>query len=225
MVYLPEMIDLHTHSMMSDGVLLPAELVRRAEVAGYRYIAITDHADASNLDFIIPRVRTVCGELNKRWKIRAIPGVELTHNPPEDIAGLTVKAREMGAGLVVVHGETIVEPVCPGTNRAAVEAGVDILAHPGLISDEDCRLAAQKGVLLEVTTRKGHCYTNGHVVSLAQKHGARLIINTDSHEPSDLTRRADAERIALGAGMTTEEIKAAFEGAENLASNRLKMME
>ncbi len=50
------MIDLHTHSLFSDGVLVPSELVRRAVMKGYEVIAITDHADASNLDFTIPRV-------------------------------------------------------------------------------------------------------------------------------------------------------------------------
>jgi predicted metal-dependent phosphoesterase TrpH len=34
------MIDLHTHSFLSDGELLPSELVRRAKVKGYRIIGI-----------------------------------------------------------------------------------------------------------------------------------------------------------------------------------------
>jgi len=37
------MIDLHTHSLFSDGELIPSELVSRAAAAGYRAIAITDH--------------------------------------------------------------------------------------------------------------------------------------------------------------------------------------
>ena len=44
------MIDLHTHSILSDGELLPSELARRAQVEGYRIIGISDHADPSNLD-------------------------------------------------------------------------------------------------------------------------------------------------------------------------------
>ncbi len=46
-------IDLHTHSLISDGVLLPSELLRRAEALGHKALAITDHADASNLAHII----------------------------------------------------------------------------------------------------------------------------------------------------------------------------
>ena len=35
------MIDLHTHTLNSDGELLPAELWRRAQVRGYRFLGIT----------------------------------------------------------------------------------------------------------------------------------------------------------------------------------------
>ena len=216
------MIDLHTHSLLSDGVLLPAELARRAEVAGYRYLAITDHADASVIDFIVPRIAALCRELNRRWTIRVIPGIELTHNPPEDIPELAAQARALGAALVVVHGETIVEPVPPGTNRAAIEAGVDILAHPGLVTEEECRMAESSGTFLELTTRRGHCYTNGHLVSLAREHGARVIINTDAHAPGDLVQREMAEGVARGAGMSPDEVNGAFLAAEKLALRALE---
>jgi len=90
------MIDLHTHSLFSDGVLVPSELVRRAVMKGYEVIAITDHADSSNLDFAIPRVAAACRELNRRWKITALPGIELTHIPPETFPELTDRARSLG---------------------------------------------------------------------------------------------------------------------------------
>jgi histidinol phosphatase-like PHP family hydrolase len=104
------MIDLHTHSLFSDGVLVPSELVRRAMMKGYEVIAITDHADASNLDFAIPRVAEACRELTRRWKITALPGIELTHIPPETFEDLTKRARSLGAVVIVAHGETLVDP-------------------------------------------------------------------------------------------------------------------
>jgi histidinol phosphatase-like PHP family hydrolase len=215
------MIDLHTHTLMSDGVLLPAEMVRRASVVGCRFVALTDHADLSVLEQMVPRVAELCRDLNRRWEIRALPGVELTHNPPEDIARLAYRARELGAGVVVVHGETMVEPVPPGTNRAAILAGVDILAHPGFITREECLLAAQHGVALEVTTRKGHCYTNGHVVRMARETGAGLVIDTDAHEPQDLVDRRRAGLVARGAGMDDDEVERAFRLAEQIAAAAL----
>ena len=67
------MIDLHTHSIFSDGELIPSELVRRARIKGYRAIAITDHGDASNLDFIIPRVAGICEKLSAVCWIVRVP--------------------------------------------------------------------------------------------------------------------------------------------------------
>lgn len=198
------MIDLHTHTLLSDGELLPAELVRRALVTGYQAIGLTDHADSSNLDLVVPRIVGVCQDLNRCWPIKVIPGVELTHLPPELIAPLTGRARALGAQIVVVHGETIVEPVPPGTNRQAILAGVDILAHPGLISAEEAALAKEKGVLLEITSRSGHSLTNGHVAKTAKKTGAKLVLNTDTHAPSDLLSSAKALQIVLGAGLSED---------------------
>src|SRR5210317_1712718 len=105
------MIDLHTHSIFSDGELIPAEHLRRVESLGYEAIAITDHADSSNMDFIIPRIVKVAADLNRYASTLLIPGIELTHVPPEMFGDLTAKARELGAKIVVAHGETVVEPV------------------------------------------------------------------------------------------------------------------
>ena len=210
------MIDLHTHTLFSDGELVPSELARRAQAMGYRVLAFTDHVDASNYDFVIPGIVRVCEELDGQ-PITVLPGVEITHVPPEKIKGLADRCRDMGAKVIVVHGETIVEPVAPGTNRAAIEAGVDILAHPGLITEEEAALAAEKGVALEISGRGGHSFTNGHVLSMARKSGAQLVFDTDAHQPKDLMDKATAFRVALGAGMTGTEAETMFDFAENLA--------
>jgi putative hydrolase len=194
-------IDLHTHTFFSDGALVPSELVRRVGTAGYAAIAITDHADSSNLDHLVPSMVRVAEDLNKAQEVIVIPGVELTHVPPERIASLVKKSRDLGAKLVVIHGETIVEPVAPGTNRAGLDAGADIIAHPGLISIEEAHLAARKGIYLEITARKGHSLTNGHVARLALETGAFLILNSDGHAPGDFLSEALAPKIAQGAGL------------------------
>lgn len=194
------MIDLHTHSLFSDGVLLPTELIRRAAVAGYRAIAITDHVDISNIDFVIPRLIKACRDVDGKFGIRAVPGVEITHVPPEDIKKLVLEARGLGAQIILVHGETISEPVAPGTNIAALEADIDILAHPGLITEDEVMTAVRRGIALEITCRKGHSLTNGHVARLALRHGAKVVVNTDAHEPGDLVSVDKARRVLLGAG-------------------------
>lgn len=200
------MIDLHTHSIFSDGELIPSELVRRAKFAGYQAIAVTDHGDQSNVDFVIPRIVKVCRKLSEAYDIKVIPGIELTHVPPIYINELTTEARGLGARIVLVHGETIAEPVAPGTNLAALQADIDILAHPGLITEEEASLAAKKGIFLEITTRRGHSLTNGHVVKTARQCRAKLVLNTDTHSPEDIVSLNQAQNIARGAGMNEDEV-------------------
>lgn len=199
------MIDLHTHSIFSDGVLIPSELVRRAENAGLKGIGITDHGDLSNIDFIIPRIVDIAQELNRVMNIKVIPGIEITHVPPDLIAKTVQKARALGAKIILAHGETVVEPVAPGTNSAFLDADIDVLAHPGLITEDEVLKAKEKGIFLEISARKGHSLTNGHVARLAQKVGAQLVVNTDAHAPQDLIDQNLARQIVCGAGLTAQD--------------------
>lgn len=208
------LIDLHTHTIFSDGELLPSELVRRAVIHGYEAIAITDHADYTNLEHLIEAARKA-KYLENEWDIRVLAGVELTHVPPRKIAPLAKKAKELGADIVVVHGETISEPVAPGTNAASAACEyVDILAHPGLISQEDVQTAADNNVFLEITSRNGHNRTNGHVARLALEIGATLVVNTDTHAPENLITDETAMKIAMGAGLTEARAKEAFKASK-----------
>lgn len=198
------MIDFHSHTFFSDGALVPSEHVRRVEVLGYEAIAITDHADSSNIHILIPNLIRVARDLNRVNTTQLIVGVELTHVPPSLIAPLVAQSRALGAQLIVVHGETPVEPVVPGTNRAALEADIDLLAHPGFITEEEAALAARKNILLELSGRKGHSLTNGHVARVAERTGAALAINADAHAPGDFLTPEMAEKVGLGAGLSRE---------------------
>ncbi|THB69020.1 MAG: histidinol phosphate phosphatase domain-containing protein [Desulfovibrio sp.] len=218
------MIDLHTHTTFSDGELIPAESARRAKHAGYTAMAFTDHADPSNLGLILGNVLEVAGQYSPYVGIDLFAGVELTHIPPGLIADTAQQARDLGAQLVVVHGETIVEPVVQGTNLAAIEAGVDILAHPGLITDQEAALAAEKGVFLEITTRGGHSYTNGHVAGMARKHGALLVINNDAHAPRDFISAAMRAQVALGAGLSEDEMQRAEANSRALVDRMISRL-
>ena len=206
------MYDLHTHSFHSDGVLSLAELSRRCQVKGYKGLVISDHCDHGNLEEVVRSACAFCDAVIGQYAgMDILPGCEITHVPPALIAGLARDARNMGAQVVLVHGETIVEPVVEGTNRAAIEAGVDVLAHPGLLSPEDAELAAENGVLLEISGRKGHCFTNGHVARAAHQAGAGLCFGSDGHAPGDYPDRLTAERILGGAGLSPEQIQTVFD--------------
>ena len=212
--------DLHTHSIFSDGELIPAELVRRAMVLGHDVIAITDHVDMTNVEFVVKAVVKAV-DLCEDY-IKVIPGVEITHVPPRKIAKVAKQARRFGAKWVVVHGETVTEPVMPGTNKASVEnPDIDILAHPGFITLEEAQTAKDNDVILEITGRMGHNITNGHVYKMAHEVGAKMVIDSDTHAPENLMDEAAALTVALGAGLTKEEADKAlhvtpYEATKNL---------
>ena len=206
------MYDFHTHTFLSDGVLSPIELIRRAFVRGYRAMAVTDHVGLGNLEYVVKTLEVDCAVASKRWDILALPGVEITHVPKEDIDLVARTAKEMGAKLVAVHGETPVEPVEPGTNEAALRSPwVDVLAHPGLISRDEARLAAERGVRLEVSARRGHSLANGHVVRIAREAGAVLVLDSDAHAPEDLLTPEMCLKVAKGAGLEDDEVHALLE--------------
>lgn len=216
------MIDLHTHSFFSDGSLIPSELVFRAKNKGYEVIAITDHVDMSNLDFVIPRIVRISSILTSEYKIEVIPGAELTYVPPTLISRVAEECRELGAKIILVHGETTIEPVPSGTNLAALSSKINILSHPGKISGEEVELAKENSIFLEITSRKGHSLTNQHVGTLAKERGAKLIFNTDAHEPEDLINDQGALEVVKRAGMTKKDLELMFENARSLIRRALK---
>jgi len=199
--------DFHTHTFLSDGVLAPIELIRRAAVSGYTAVGIADHAGPGTMAMSIAAALKDCDLAEEHWPIIAVAGVELTHVPAASIRELAAAAKRVGALYVVVHGESPVEPVEPGTNLAAARCpDVDVLAHPGHITREAAEAAAANGVFLELTLREGHNLTNGHVAQIGRAAGAGLVVSSDAHDPGDLLTREKAESVARGAGLTDEEL-------------------
>jgi len=168
------------------------------------------------VEFLVPQLVQACQRLNEHQKVVVVPGVEITHVPPSDLEAVVASARAAGAQLVVVHGETMVEPVAPGTNKRALQLDIDVLAHPGLITREEAALAAKRGIALELSARRGHSLSNGHVVRMAQETGAKLVLNTDTHSPEDLLTIAEARKVAFGAGLRPKEVERIYLNARRL---------
>ena len=212
--------DFHSHTFHSDGELSPLELIRRASVMGYSAIAITDHVGLGSLERLLREVAVDCELARSYWGILAIPGVELTHVPAEAIDDLARRSKELGAWLVVVHGESPVEPVQPGTNLAeAKSCYVDILAHPGHITRETADFAAENGVFIEITTRRGHCITNTHVAKTAADANALMLLNSDTHDEDDLLTESLARDTLRQAGVSSRKFK------QILHNNPLKLLQ
>ncbi len=72
-------VDLHSHTLFSDGSLTPAELVHLARTNGVRTLSVTDHDHVGGIDEAL--------EVGDTAGIEIIPGIELsiTHAEFEDI--------------------------------------------------------------------------------------------------------------------------------------------
>ncbi len=215
-------INLHSHTVHSDGCLLPSELAVRYAAAGYIVLAVTDHVDVSNIDQVVGSVIKFCRKWPADSKVKVLPGVELTHLPLEQFRPLAKFARSRGIKVIVAHGQTPVEPVIPGTNRAALEADIDILAHPGRISDADAEFAAKRGIFLELTSRAGHNKTNKWVAKQALKFGCRIVIDHDSHRPEDIISPGRTRTVAITAGVPAGSLGKIYKDVARFVEFRLK---
>ena len=70
----------------------------------------------------------------------------------------------------------------------------------------EAKLAAERGVFLEISMRKSHGLGNGHVAAMAKASGAKMCIDTDHHAPGDLMTPESRRRVALGAGLFEQDM-------------------
>ena len=164
--------DLHTHTILSDGEMLPIDLIQQGwQSPGTR-------PSRSPIMSIRPtrnrslRPWPLCGNraglfggataLRRRDYARAAGTDRRTRTRGQKTQGriswLSTARHQSNRS--------------PGTNHAACTCrDVNVLAHPGLITNEEARLAATNGIALEITSRGGHNRTNGHVARIARETG------------------------------------------------------
>jgi predicted metal-dependent phosphoesterase TrpH len=104
-ISLVSIIDLHCHSTASDGLLAPADLVRRAANNGVDLLALTDHDDLGGL--------TVARATAEEFGMRFVNGVEISiewgglqvhvlgYNFNADDAGLNAGLASIRSGRIV----------------------------------------------------------------------------------------------------------------------------
>lgn len=70
------LIDLHTHTIHSDGALTPGDLVKKAKEVDLAAIAVTDHENTDGLES--------AKRVGKELGVEIIPAVEITSHPNPD---------------------------------------------------------------------------------------------------------------------------------------------
>ena len=213
----PARYDFHAHTYLTDGQSSATDMWRHSDRLLHRAQAITDHLSLEDPAPLLARLHQEA----RAWEgspLVTLVGVEISMVPPRRIADVARAARRAGAEIVIVHGETPVEPVPEGTNRAALEAPeVDLLAHPGLLTEADATLARDHAKVLELSARRGHSLCNGRVAQRALAASVDLVVDSDAHSPEQLVTHEMAQRIAAGAGLGVAEVGRALEdGPERL---------
>lgn len=101
--------DLHSHTNFSDGSLLPADLLARAEEMGVSTLAITDHDTVDGLDFLssaqsssLNSIQLIAGiELSTHWKSTGIHvlglNIDTGSSAIEEATRIQMQARSVRA--------------------------------------------------------------------------------------------------------------------------------
>jgi len=121
------LVDFHTHSHFSDGVLAPAQLVERARTRKVSTLALTDHDTLAGLS----EARAACGAA----AIDFVPGVELSaswRGQTIHIVGLQVDERHDGMNThlsqVLEHRRTRLEEIGERLEKRARLPGRELAA-------------------------------------------------------------------------------------------------
>lgn len=215
------MMDFHVHvrldgtgegarnALSNDNGMLPAEALRYASLCGCRAVGLVLRSDGWNLSGVAALAQHV-RRIGLYTNVEAFAGVELVHVPPALLPEVVQEARTAGADFVMVHGETLAEQhldlVDAGTNFAAVEAGADILAHPGIVDAEVAAFAAEKGVALEWTACPRHALSNSHVVAMAERFNTILLPGSDARNMAELVAPARWKQLFQG-GMLSDTLQ------------------
>ena len=164
--------------------MLPIELIRRMSVTGYTTVAITDHVDTTNTE----SVSEISFKFRESAQLFGVISCAAWRSPMSPLSdpALAKLAKDSGADIVVVHGETLVEPVAPGTNHAACACTyVDVLAHPGLI-DPPMQNCGKKrhgtGAHFTGWPQQGEWACR----KVAREAGCQIVVDSDAHTPHDL---------------------------------------
>ena len=206
------MMDFHvviSAGRCTDG-LTASFALHYAALAGLRFVGLVVPGDGTDFSFL-PALVSQVRRLSLYADMEARTGVELCHVPPALLPAVVQEARDAGAEFVMVHGETLGDQVEPGTNFAAIEAGADILAHPGLLDEKAARYAAERGVALEFTSSPKHALTNAHVAAMALRCGCLLVRGSCARCAEEMTTRSRWPLVVRGADVFGEN-----EGRSNL---------
>jgi len=198
--------DFHTHTEWSDGNTTIAAMVEAAAELGYDYFGIADHAEGpgivggmglSDAEILeqVEEIRAVGDEV----EIEVFAGIEANVDADGeiDLSDDVIDALDV---IVASTHSALDQDAETATERlihAVENPAIDIVGHPsgrllnqrsGLDYDVTAvgRAAAEHGTALEVNSDPRRLDLWGSAVQAALEEGAKIAIDTDSHQPATL---------------------------------------
>jgi DNA polymerase (family X) len=197
--------DLQVHSTYSDGLNHISELVEGAKALGYKYLAITDHAEklkiAGGMTMEdIKKRRTEIDKLNIGLDDFVIlNGVELNIDGDGGVDYPDEVLREFDVVLGSIHSgfSQTPEKIMKRVERAMENPYIQIFAHPtgriigrrepyAIDVEAAFDLAAKTGTIMEINAFPDRLDLRDDYIREAKRRGLKLVISTDSHMAAHL---------------------------------------
>jgi DNA polymerase (family X) len=220
--------DLHTHTNLTDGVASLEEMVKAAELRGYEYYAVTDHAP----NLIMQRM-TDEKMLAQREQVRALRatttmtllhGTELNIGPDGSVdwdeAGLNGQGlRGFDVCVASVHSH-FDQPRAEMTRRfirACENPYVHVIGHPtarrigkraGVDVDfaELFKAAARTGTALEINASPQRLDLPSDHIKAARDAGVKFAIDSDAHSVPNLANMPYGVGAAQRGWLTADDV-------------------
>ena len=183
-------VDLHCHSRLSDGLLEPAELVRRAAANGVDALALTDHDELGGLD----EARTCATQIGLRF----INGVEISvtwEGITIHIVGLQVDPDNatLRAGLTSIRKGRLARAgkIATGLGAAGIEGSL-----------AGAQQYAKNSAILGRTHFARFLVSSGHAANVKDVFHRFLVKDKPGYVPHEWASLQDAVVWITGAGGT-----------------------
>lgn len=197
--------DLQMHTNWTDGGATMEKMAEAAKKMGYEYIAFTDHTKAlamtGGLDEVdLAQQAKKIEKLNKKikkFKIFKSAEINILKDGSLDIKNDALAKLDIVSAAVHTNFNMSCEEMTARIIRAMQNPYLNILIHPtgriinrreGYQIDIDAIIAAAKkyGVAIEVDAYPNRLDLRDDHIRKCVKAGVKLVIDTDSHDPSHL---------------------------------------
>lgn len=209
-------IDLHTHSVVSDGTDAPADLVRAAKAAGLDVVALTDHDTAAGW----PQAQQAADEVG----ITVVPGMEIsttlgpssvhllsyfldpTHPPlaaalEKILDGRNGRVPAICAQLQAVGLDVTEEAVRRGAGSAAATGRphvADVMVQAGIVASREEAFARYLNPGRPGYVRRYACPLEEAIVLVVQSGGVPVIAHPWGRSPGAITEETLSRLVGLG---------------------------